>query len=194
MRPVIHRTIRLGCAFLALACFAIPAGAASPGGASPELRLPSFSHLQHQATEVVDLTIGSWPLAILGGLMNEDDPQDAAMKTVLKGIKRVVVRSYRFDSDFVYSKADVAAVRSQLSAPVWTQLVQVRDERHDKNVDIYVAMDHEKIAGFVIIATEPHEFTILNVVGSVEPAQVARLRSKLDLPEIVVADIPGPSP
>ena len=194
MRTVIHRTIRLGFAFLALACFAIPAPAAPVPGAMPELKLPSFAHLQQQATEVVDITIGSWPLAILSRLMDDDKPEDAAAKEVLKGLRRVVVRSYRFDSDFVYSKADVAAVRSQLSAPGWSQLVQVRDERHEKNVDIYVAVDHEKIAGFVIIASEPREFTILNVVGTVEPAQVARLRGKLDLPEAVVADIPGPSP
>lgn len=194
MRFVNHRSLRLGCVFLALACFANPTLAAPSPGVMPELKLPSFTHLQHHATEVVDITIGSWPLAILGALMDEDNPEDAAAKQVLKGLKRVVVRSYRFDSDFVYSKADVAEVRSQLSAPGWSQLVQVRDERHDKNVDIYVAVDHEKIAGFVIIASEPREFTILNIVGSIEPAQVARLRGKIDLPEAIVADIPGPSP
>jgi len=181
--------MRLRVAVVALACLALPVLAAAQGA---ELKIPSFSHLQQQATEVVDVTIGSWPLAIVGALMKDDDPSDAEMKHVLKGLKRVVVRSYQFDSDFVYSHADVQAVRDQLAGPGWTQLAQVRSRKNNENVDVYVAMEHEQVAGFVVIASDPREFTILNVVGSIDLAHMAKLQEKLELPQI--AALSGAAP
>ena len=90
------------------------------------LDLPSFSHLQSKASEVVDVTLGAWPLALASKLMEADDPESAEVKELIAGIKSIAVRSYEFDSDFAYSKEDVDAVRAQLTAPAWTHLVQVR--------------------------------------------------------------------
>jgi hypothetical protein len=170
----------------ALACLAFPVLAAAQGG---ELKLPSFTHLQQQATEVVDVSIGSWPLAIAARLIRDDDPDSAQTKTLLKGLKAVVVRSYQFDADFVYSKSDIAAVRAQLRGPGWTQLAQVRDRKENKDVDVYVALDHDNVTGLVIIASDPREFTILNVVGSIDLAQMAKLQQQLDLPDTGVEKV-----
>jgi hypothetical protein len=159
-------------------CLAFPLLAAAE---APQLDLPSFSHLQHQATEVVDITLGSWPLSIASKLMQADDPESAQMKKVISGLKSITVRSYQFDSDFVYSKADVDKVRKQLARPGWTQLAQVRDRRKSEEVDVYVALDREHATGFAIIASEPRKFTILNIVGSLDLDQVVQLRHHLDL-------------
>lgn len=172
----------------ALACLAFPLLAAAQGA---QLKLPSFSHLQQQATEIVDITIGSWPLGIVSRLMDADDPESAEMKSVIKGLKKVVVRSYQFDSDFVYSNADIAAVRAQLTGPGWTQLAQVRNRKQNEDVDVYVALDRNKVTGFAIIASEPREFTILNIVGSLDLEQVAKLREHLDLPGAAIGGVGG---
>ena len=184
--------MRPSCSVAALACLAFPMAfpmlAAARDG---ELKLPSFAHLQQQATEVVDVTIGSWPLAIAARLIRDDDPDSAQTKALLKGLKTVVVRSYQFDADFVYSKEDIDAVRSQLSGPGWTQLAQVRDRKENEDVDIYVALNHDNVTGLVVIASEPREFTILNVVGSVDLAQLATLQKKLDLPDTGIEKAAG---
>lgn len=172
----------------ALACLAFPLLAAAQGA---QLKLPSFSHLQQQATEIVDITIGSWPLGIVSRLLDADDPESAEMKSVIKGLKKVVVRSYQFDSDFVYSNADIAAVRAQLTGPGWTQLAQVRNRKQNEDVDVYVALDRNKVTGFAIIASEPREFTILNIVGSLDLEQVAKLREHLDLPGAAIGGVGG---
>src|SRR4051812_30233400 len=93
---------------LALATLALPllASAAEPIG---QLHLPSFSGLQSKASEVVDITLSSFPLALASKFMNSDNPEDAEIKKVIAGIKSIAIRSYEFDSDFVYSKDDVEA-------------------------------------------------------------------------------------
>jgi len=55
--------------------------------------------------------------------------------------------------------------------------VQSRSAAGNKNVDIYLAMDNHAVRGAAIIACEPREFTILNIVGQVNLDQVAALRS-----------------
>ena len=165
---------------LLLATLALPflASSAEPLG---QLNLPSFTGLQSKASEVVDITLGTWPLALATKFMDADNPEDAEVKKVLSGIKHIVVRSYEFDSDFVYSKEDVEAVRKQLSAPGWSQLAQVRKRNKSQEVDVYVALTDDQAKGFAIVASEPRKFTILNIVGSIDLEQIAKLQHHMDL-------------
>lgn len=148
-----------------------------------QLDLPSFSHLQSKATEVVDVTLGAWPLALASKFMQADDAEDVEVKKLLSGIKSIVIRSYEFDSDFAYSKEDVDGVRAQLAAPGWTHLVQVhkRGKEQQQDVDVYVALDADHAKGFAVVASEPRKFTILNIVGSIDLDQVAKLQRHVDL-------------
>ena len=165
---------------LLLATFAFPllASAAEPIG---QLKIPAFSGLQSKASEVVDITLGSWPLALASKFMDADNPEDAEVKKVLSGIKSIAVRSYEFDSDFVYSKEDVEAVRKQLAAPGWTQLVQVHKRNKAQDVEVYVALTEDQAKGFAVVASEPRKFTILNIVGSIDLDQLAKLQHHVDL-------------
>ena len=157
----------------------LQATAADPVG---QLDLPSFSHLQSKATEVVDITLGTWPLALASKFMEADDAESVEVKKLIAGIKSIAVRSYEFDSDFAYSKDDVDAVRAQLATPVWSHLVQVRKRgKTDQEVDVYVALDADQAKGFAIVASEPRKFTILNIVGSIGLDQIAKLQRHIDL-------------
>jgi len=163
-----------GCLAAGLA-FPLPASAAESG----RLKLPSFSHLQSKATEVVDVTIGRWPLALASKFMGEDDAQSAQIKKLMSGIKSIAVRSYEFDSDFAYSKEDIDAVRAQLAG--WTQLAQVRKRNKAQEVDVYVVVDADQAKGFAIVASEPRKFTILNIVGAIDLEEVVQLQDHMDL-------------
>jgi hypothetical protein len=157
----------------------LQATAADPTG---RLDLPSFAHLQSKATEVVDITLGTWPLALASKFMEADDAESVEVKKLISGIKSIVIRSYEFDSDFAYSRDDVEAVRAQLSEPVWSHLVQVRKRgEKDQEVDIYMALEADKAKGFAIVASEPRKFTILNIVGSIDLEQIASLQRHVDL-------------
>jgi len=178
LRSLVAAGLLAGCLAASLV-LPLQARAADPVG---KLDLPSFSHLQSKATEVVDITLGSWPLALASKFMEADDAESVEVKKLISGIKSIAVRSYEFDSDFAYSKDDVDAVRAQLAAPVWSHLVQVRKRgKADQEVDVYMALDADHARGFAIVASEPRKFTILNIVGSIELDQIAKLQRHMDL-------------
>lgn len=172
------RTIAAG-----FACLVFPILAAAQ---SAQLNLPSFEHLQKQATESVDITVSGWPLGLAALMMDEDDPQSAEVKEMLGELKAVHLRSYEFAADFVYSKADVDAVRQQLTAPGWSQLVQIRNRNQNSDLDVYISLDGDKVNGLAILASEPRQLTILNIVGSIDPSKLEKLEGHLGLPKLGV--------
>ena len=164
------RTIRLiAAAFLVLA---MPLLADAQ---SLELKIPAFDDLQRKAVDSVNIALGSTLAALAGDFIEEGDPGASQLKKTLIGVKSIQVRSFRFDSDFAYSKADIDAVRAQLSGPRWSRLVQVRDHNKGKDVDVYLAMDGRIIKGVAIVTSDPREFTIVNVVGTIDMDQMAQL-------------------
>jgi hypothetical protein len=164
----------------AIACLALQG---CVNAAERELDLPSFTHLQSKAVESVDITIGSLPLSIARQVLkHDDDPDTATAREVLKGLTSVSVRNYRFKEDFVYSKADLDGVRAQLKGPGWSQLAQVRDNKQNEDVDVFVEMEQDKITSLAVIASKPREFTIVYVVGSIDPTQIGALQEQLNLP------------
>jgi hypothetical protein len=156
----------------ALACLALPMLATAQNA---QLKLPSFADLKDKAIKSVDITIDSPALGVMGWLMS-DHEDTAELKKTLTGLKSVQIRSYRFNSDFAYSRADVDAVRSQLSGPGWSPLIKVHDRPKEEDVDICIALNGKTVTGLAIIVTNRREFTILNIVGTVALDQVARLR------------------
>ncbi len=150
--------------------------------AGPRLKLPEFEHLRQVATESVNVSIGAWPLGIAAGLVDFDhDPEDAEFRELLHGLKGIYIRSYQFGSDNLYPSADVEAVRAQLSAPDWSPLAQIRSRRDGEKVDIYACMSHERVSGLALVASGPREFTIINVVGTIDLPKLATLEKRFGL-------------
>jgi Domain of unknown function (DUF4252) len=144
----------------------------------PELRLPSSPDFGQPVTETVNITLGALPMKFVASLMGGDEgdgSDNAALGKTLAGVKSVQIRSYRFESDYACPEADLGSLRSQLAAPGWTRLVEA--QRRDKgNVAVYLALDDHVVRGLAILACQPREFTIVNVVGTIDVDQVARLR------------------
>jgi len=159
---------------LALIAACLPVMAFAAG---PQLKLPAFSHLQHLATDSVDISLGPAALGLAARLAAHDDSpdaQDAQARAVLRGLKGVYIRSYEFSGDDMYPAADIDAVREQLSGPEWSRLTQVR-QRDGEKVDIFVCITNDKVSGLAVIASDRRNFTIVNVVGSLDLAQLGRL-------------------
>jgi hypothetical protein len=145
---------------------------------SARLKIPDFSHLQAKAIESVDVTIGPFMLWLATKVAPERDADGTEVKKILEGIEAVYIRSYKFDTDEAYSRDDVATVRKQLRQERWQPLVEVRSKKAD-DVDIFVSIEHDKATGFAIVASSPREFTIVNVVGTIDPQHIGRLQATL---------------
>ena len=156
-------------------------------GANPELKLPNFSHLRGVASDSTDITIDGFLLRIAKKFAKPEDesnPQDRAALQLLQDIKSVRVRNFTFDSDNAYSRADIESVRKQLRAPGWSSLVTVHKRDGGEDVDVYVCLEGEKVKGLAVIAAEPREFTIVNIVGSIDLANISQLGGEFGIPEL----------
>lgn len=159
---------------------------AATASAAPDaqLKLPDFNSLADKASEAVTITLDGALLGMAAGFLDANKPEDAAAKELILGLRGVYVRSYTFDNDFVYPKADVDNVRKQLSAPGWQRLVEVRSRKEQANVDIYISIERNKANGLAIIASEPREFTIVNIVGSIDLQKLRQLEGQFGIPKL----------
>ena len=167
----------------ALAATVTLALTSGPAAADPELKIPDFSHLRQVAVDSVDVTLDGFLLRIASKFAEaEGSPEAQAGASLLRGLKSVRVRNFTFDTDDAYSHADVESVRKQLTGPDWSSLVQVRKRAAKENVDVYICMEGDKATGLAVIASEPREFTIVNIIGSIDIDRIAELQGQLDLP------------
>lgn len=157
---------------------------ASAFAADGQLKLPNFDALADKASESVSITLDPALLGIAARFLDPAKPEDAAVREAITGLKGIYVRSYKFDADFAYPKADVDMVRKQLGAPGWQRLVEVRSRKEQQNVDIYILVEKERANGLAIIASEPREFTIVNIVGSVDMRKLHELEGQFGIPKL----------
>jgi hypothetical protein len=151
---------------------------------NPRLVLPEFAQLAKKATESVTITLDPALLAMAGRFLDSNDAQDAATKEVIKGLRGIYVRSYTFDKDSEYAQADIDAVRSQLSAPGWNRLVETKSRKTHANVDIYIMTDNNQAIGLALIASEPRQFTIVNIVGAIDLEKLRKLEGQFGVPKL----------
>lgn len=163
------------------ACLLLPLFSVAQEG---KLKLPEFRSLADKATESVNISLSPWLLNMAGNLIDDKDSDSVATKHLLAGIKSVEIRSYQFSADNVYSAADIEGVRSQLTGPGWSRLMQVHHHEKGEDVDMYVLIENNVSKGFALISSQPREFTIINIVGSIAVEDLPKLQSHLHLPKM----------
>jgi hypothetical protein len=179
---------------IALALASLATGAPAADALKGQLRIPEFAALAAKATESVAVTLDSQLLGMGCRFLNADDPEQADAKKLCNGLSGIYVRSYTFDKDFAYPKADVDGVRRQLSGPGWSRIVEARSTKENTNVDVFVLIDGGKARGLGIIASEPREFTIVNIVGNIDLEQLHSLEGKFGVPNLEIETSKKPEP
>jgi hypothetical protein len=175
-----HRRAQVVCTF-ALTVMLVPVISAAQG---PRLKLPDFSSLAEKATEEVDISLDTGLLGLAARFMDEDNEDEKAVKSLLSNLKGIYVRSFEFDTDGQYDRADVEAIRRQFTDPGWHRQIGVRSRRERTNVDVYVWMDGKKPGGIAVVAAEPRQLTIVNLIGSIDLEQLRRLDGELGMPKL----------
>jgi hypothetical protein len=175
--------IRTGLCLAAL-LLAGPGWGQTPTLAKGQLRLPEFAALTSKASESVAVTLDPQLLGLACRFLNGEDPQQAAARKLCASLTGIYVRSYSFDTDYAYPKADIDAVRKQLSAPGWSRLVEARSKKDQTDVDVYVLIDGGKARSLAIIASEPREFAIVNVIGNIDLEQLHQLEGNFGVPKL----------
>ena len=141
-----------------------------------------FPELAEKADEVVDVTLDANMLRLAAKFLSGKDSEERAVREMIGGLEGIYVRSYEFSEAGQYDKKLIDRIKSQLG-PSWKPLVTVRSKTKD-NVSIMADMHGDKVTGLVIIATEPREFTIVNIHGPIDIDRLAELSGQFGIPEI----------
>lgn len=146
----------------------------------------NIEKLSAKAVETVNVTVPTAMLQIASKFLSANDPEQKTVKELIGGLKGIYVRSFKFAKVGEYSDVDVEGLRKQLNAPAWTPMVNVRSSAGGENVDVFVKMEKEKMAGFVVIAAQPLQLTVVNIVGTIDFDQLASLSGQFGIPKIQV--------
>lgn len=150
-----------------------------------EIKLPAnLDALSAKAVESVDVTLDGSMLRLAARFADKDD-KNGDVKKALAGLEGIYVRSYQFAAEGEYNKSDVDAVRAQLQAPTWARVVGVRSKQHGNDVDVYFKnVASGVLGGIVVISSEPRQLTIVNVVGTIDLAQLSHLSGQFHIPAL----------
>ena len=141
-----------------------------------------FPDLEERAEEVVDVTLDASMIRLASKFLSGKDADEREIRAMLEGLQGIYVRSYTFAREGEYDRKLIDRVKSQLG-PTWKPLVTVRSKTRD-NVNIMADTRGDKISGLVIIATEPREFTVVNIVGHIDIDRLSRLEGEFGIPRI----------
>ena len=145
-----------------------------------------FPELAAKATETVDVTLDGTMLKLAGKFLSNSDPDERQARDVINSLTGIYVRNYEFDSDNDYDHSIAERVRAQLGS-TWKKMVKVTSKRKE-NVDIYLDMRGDAVAGMLIICAEPHEFTLVNLVGPIDLDKLTSIEGAFGIPRITTKE------
>jgi hypothetical protein len=160
--------------------------AAAGYGQDARLQISNLDRLEPRAAQVVDVTIDGRLLQIAIGFLNPKDPEHVKIRDVVAGLKGVYVKSYEFDKPDEYTTADLAAISSQLKAPGWSRMVGIRSARDKETLEVYMMLVGDKIGGVAVIAAEPKQLTVVNIVGPIDLEKLSALEGHFGIPKLKI--------
>jgi hypothetical protein len=144
----------------------------------------NLDKLATKASESVEITIDERLLKLAAKLLSSSTPDEAKIKELVAGLKGVYVRSYEFDQPGAYSASDVEEIRAQLRAPGWSKIVGVRSRKEGENVEVFTLLNGNSIVALAIIAADPRELTLINIVGPIDLEKLSQLEGQLGIPHL----------
>jgi hypothetical protein len=135
-------------------------------GQKLELKLDSLAAKASQKAEV-DLDGSALALALQKGHLGDHMPAT---------VGEVHVRNYEFSKPGGYSDQDLAPLRKQLGAGSgWSRIINVKEKQ--ESTEIYSHSLGDKLGGFLVVACEAAEVSIVYIVGTLTPEQLKELVS-----------------
>ena len=149
----------------------------------PRIQMSSLDHLAAKASQTVDVNIDQRLIQLAAKLLSNTDPDEAQAKKLVSGLKGIFVKSFEFDADGQYSPGDLESIRSQLRNPVWSRMVNVTSKR-EGSVEVYIGLQGEQVTGLTVLAINPKELTVVNIVGPIDVDKLAKLEGQFGIPEL----------
>ena len=137
------------------------------------MQLDHLNKLADRSKETVDVTVDAAMLKQTAGFLAGKDADSAKVQQLIEGITGIYVKSFQFGVPDAYTDADVESIRKQVSGSGWSRIVGIRGKR--ELTEIYFWRERDTTGGLVVIAAQPNELTVVNIVGRVDLASLGAL-------------------
>jgi hypothetical protein len=190
MNGAIMRTQISNKSKLLLSAVFLLAFASSSNAQAGKLELGQLEHLSSKATQTVDVNIDEKLMQLTARFLSAKDPDEARVKELVNGLKGIFVKSFEFEREGEYSPADIQSIRSQLQSPAWSRVINI-NSRKEGSLEVYLMTEGSAVRGLALLAADPKELTIVNIIGPVDLEKLSELEGQFGIPEL---DIESPKP
>jgi hypothetical protein len=145
----------------------------------------NLDHLAAKASETVDVSLNGSTLQFAAKFLDSKDPDQDKIKKLIGGLEGIYVKSFEFQKKGEWTASDVDGIRNQLKAPEWSKIVGYKSNDGETD-EIYLREQNGKLTGVAVIAAEPKELTVVNIVGPVDLDSLAELGGHFHIPKLDV--------
>lgn len=146
--------------------------------------LKALDALDSKASERVNVTLDANLLQTAAKFLSQDEPDEVKVKKMVTKLRAVYVRSFEFDKENAYSKADVEAIRQELKDPAWSRIVDVFSKKDGETAEVYLHRTKGQVTGLAVLTAAPKELTVVNIVGAIDLDDLTDLGGKFGIPEV----------
>ena len=186
MKTALKRSLKLACLAAALVGASASARAQQPPQGAERVQMEQLDRLAGKAEKFVEVSIDEntlrLPLSFITSTNSKQNAREVA--EIVAGLKGVYVRVFEFASAGQYAEADYSALREQVRGAGWSRVVNVMNKRDEQHVEVFLQTGVGSIGGLVVIATQPKELTVINIVGKIDMAKLAKLEGTFGIPSL----------
>ena len=179
MKTLFQSLLKLASLSLLLILFA----AATAMAQGPRVQTGSLDYLTTKASETVDVNIDEHLIHLTAKFFSSTDPDEKKIKELVSGLKGIYVKVFAFEHEGEYSAADVESIRSQLRGPAWSKILNVNSKK-EGSVEVYLMTVGDQIGGLAVVAANPKELTIVNIIGPVDLGKLSELEGQFGVPDL----------
>ena len=124
----------------------------------------------------ITINLGGTMLNFVGMMSSSESPETSEMISKLKGIR---VQIYSLDENVDAARDQFGKTKSGLKSSGWEPIVQVNEE--DEQVLVYMKAIDGHMEGMTVMVVDEEEAVFVNVIGQLNPAELAQVMDKFDV-------------
>jgi hypothetical protein len=167
---------------LGVAVLCIFGAAASTPAQNPRLETSQLDALAAKASDTIDVNMDERLMQLAAKFLGKDG-DEAKIKELVSGLKGIYVRVLEFETEGQYTAADLEGIKSQLRNPAWSKIVNVKSKK-EGSVEVYLMQTGTQISGLALLASDPKEITVVNIVGPVDLEKLTQLGGQFGIPDL----------
>lgn len=157
-------------------------GVAAAFAQNAKLNLSQLDKLASKASQVTNVDLDGSMLKLASQQMSQKAVTSKSQKKVeaaglLQRLKGIYVKSFEFAQPGAYTQADLDSVLRQLQSGGWKAIVHVEEKKTGETTGVYVMQEGGEVVGMAVVAAEPKELTVVNLVGPIDFSQLGGLGS-----------------